>query len=113
MINARRVLSLITMVASAALLAGCEKPPVDSVQTGYRGTGMLQVYNPRTVAEQTPLNQPPAAMEAGAPEGPKAKDVYQNVKVLGDLSVGQFTAQMVATTFWYLLSSARLARLWQ
>ena len=63
---AMRVLSLITMVASAALLAGCEKPPVDSVQTGYRGTGMLQVYNPRTVAEQTPLNQPPAAMDAGA-----------------------------------------------
>jgi photosynthetic reaction center cytochrome c subunit len=95
-----RWVKCLPVLAAAALLAGCERPPVDSVQTGYRGTGMLQVYNPRTVAEQIPLNQPPAAIDAGAAEGPKAKDVYQNVKVLGDLSVGQFTAQMVAITAW-------------
>jgi photosynthetic reaction center cytochrome c subunit len=87
-------------LGAAALLAGCERPPVDSVQTGYRGTGMLQVYNPRTMNQQIPLNQPPAAMDTGSPDGPKAKDVLQNVKVLGDLSIGQFTAQMAAITAW-------------
>ena len=95
-----RASTFLAGIAAAALLVGCERPPVDSVQTGYRGTGMVQVYNPRTVAGQIPLNQPPAAIDAGAPEGPKAKDIYQNVKVLGDLSVGQFTAQMVAITAW-------------
>ena len=95
-----RVTSTLAMLAAATLLAGCERPPVDSVQSGYRGTGMVQVYNPRTVATQVPLNQPPPALPTGAPEGPKAKDIYQNVKVLGDLSVGQFTAQMVAITAW-------------
>ena len=35
-----------------------------------------------------------------AAEGPKAREVYQNVQVLGNLSVSQFTAQMVAITAW-------------
>jgi photosynthetic reaction center cytochrome c subunit len=32
--------------------------------------------------------------------GPKAKDVYQNVQVLGDLSVGEFARHMAAITQW-------------
>ena len=52
------------LLAAVALLSGCERPPIDSVQSGYRGTGMVQVYNPRTVAEQIPLNQPPTALIA-------------------------------------------------
>lgn len=95
-----RASAFLAALAGAALLAGCERPPIDSVQTGYRGTGMLQVYNPRTMAQQIPLNQPPAAVPGGAPEGPRAKDVFKNVKVLGDLSVGEFTAQMTAITAW-------------
>ena len=46
------------------LLASCkeapiERPVMDSVQTGYRGTGMVQVYNPRIVASQDALNTAP------------------------------------------------------
>ncbi len=55
-----RISSMLAALAGVALLAGCERPPVDSVQYGYRGTGMVQVYNPRAMAEQIPLNQPPA-----------------------------------------------------
>jgi photosynthetic reaction center cytochrome c subunit len=91
---------LAALVAAATLLAGCERPSPDSVQTGYRGTGMLQVYNPRILAEKVPENQPPEAISPGAPEGPKAKDVLKNVQVLGDLSIGQFTAHMTAITAW-------------
>ena len=29
------------------VLAGCERPIPESVQSGYRGTGMAQVYNAR------------------------------------------------------------------
>ena len=88
------------LLLASLVLSGCERPSPESVQSGYRGTGMVQVYNPRTVAAQVPLNQPPPALPSGSPEGPKAKDIYQNVKVLGDLSVGEFSRTMVAMTAW-------------
>jgi len=84
----------------AALLSGCERPPVDTVQRGFRGTAMVQVYNPRTVAEQAPGNVVPAALAPASQDGPKAATVYQNVQVLGDLSVGEFTRTMLAMTAW-------------
>jgi photosynthetic reaction center cytochrome c subunit len=87
--------------AAAILLSGCgERPPIEAVQTGYRGTGMEQVYNPRLLAKEAALNRAPEALAPAASEGPRAKDVYQNVKVLGDLSVGEFTRHMVAITAW-------------
>jgi photosynthetic reaction center cytochrome c subunit len=82
------------------VLAGCERPPVQTVQRGYRGTGMEQVYNPRTLAEQAASNEAPAPIEAASPDGPKASQVYQNVKVLGHLSVGEFNRTMAAMTAW-------------
>jgi hypothetical protein len=36
-----------TAVAAIVGLTGCERLPVDTVQVGYRGTGMEQVTNPR------------------------------------------------------------------
>ena len=92
--------ALATLLAAAALLAGCERPPVDVVQRGYRGTGMELVYNPRTLAEQAPLNEVPPLPDPASPEGPKAKQVFKNVQVLGDLSVGEFTRYMTAITAW-------------
>jgi photosynthetic reaction center cytochrome c subunit len=82
------------------LLAGCERPPIDTVQRGFRGTGMDQVYNPRLLAAQADLNRVPESLPAASPEGPKAGQVYQNVKVLGDLSVGEFARNMVSITNW-------------
>jgi photosynthetic reaction center cytochrome c subunit len=86
--------------AACALLAGCERPPVDVVQTGFRGTGMEQVYNPRRVVDQTYANVLPARIDPASPDGPKAKEAYQNVRLLGDLSVGEFTRLMVAMNDW-------------
>jgi photosynthetic reaction center cytochrome c subunit len=87
-------------LATTVLLAGCERPPVQVVQTGYRGTAMEQVYNPRTVAKLVEQNVAPEASPPAATEGPRAKDVFQNVKVLGDLSVGEFTRLMTSITNW-------------
>lgn len=95
-----KVMLRVVMLSAAALLAGCERPPVDSVQHGFRGTGMVEVYNPRTVAAQEPLNQVPAAIAAATPGGPGAVQVYQNVQVLNDLTVGEFSRLMVAMTAW-------------
>ena len=93
-------LATVAVLAVAALLAGCERPPVESVQRGYRGVGMEVVYNPRTVAEQGPLNQAPESPEPASPDGPKARDIYKNVQVLGDLSVAQFSRHMASITAW-------------
>ena len=95
-----RFLQLVAATLAAALLAGCERPPIAAVQTGFRGTGMEQIYNPRTLAKQADLNTAPAAPDDASPDGPKAKDIYKNVQVLGDLSVAQFSRHMAAITQW-------------
>ncbi|MEI7464077.1 MAG: photosynthetic reaction center cytochrome PufC [Burkholderiales bacterium] len=88
------------LLSAAALLAGCERPPIEVVQHGYRGTAMAEVYNPRTLAVQAPLNQVPTAIPAATPGGPAAALVYQNVQVLNDLSVGEFSRIMASMTAW-------------
>jgi len=87
-------------LASVILLSACERPPMDSVQRGYRGTGMVQVYNPRTIEQNEELHAAPMVMPPASPDGPKAGKTYQNVKVLGDLSTAQFTQLMVNMTSW-------------
>jgi photosynthetic reaction center cytochrome c subunit len=92
---------LIAAVMAFGLLAGCERPPMQSAQQGYRGTGMQDVVNPRlAAANQAAQAAVPELPPPGSNDGPKAKDVYQNVKVLGDLSVGEFTRHMLAITAW-------------
>ena len=90
-------------VGALAILAGitgCSRPPVESVQRGYRGLGMVELYNPRTLPTQVAQNQAPPALPAAATGGPAASAVFKNVQVLGDLEVGEFTRLMVAMTNW-------------
>ena len=81
-------------------LFGWERPPMESVQVGYRGTGMALVTNPRMLEEKVSANVPPPAVAPSAASGVTAGEVYQNVQVLGDLDVGQFNRLMVAITQW-------------
>ena len=84
----------------AAMLSGCDLPPQESVQRGYRGTGMEAIYSPEVLEDLVAANQVPQAIPAVSSEGPKAADIYQNVEVLGHLSVGEFTRLMAAITQW-------------
>lgn len=88
------------MLAAALLVAGCERPPVTSQQVGYRGVQMGNVYNPRTVATLQAANQVPAPQPPTEGDAPLAKDIYQNVQVLTDLNVAEFTRVMLAMTEW-------------
>ena len=82
-------------------VAGCEPPTAESTQNGYRGTGMLQVQQPYREAELREANQAPEPASPAVPNTPPyAKDIYQNVEVLGDLSVANFTRLMGAITQW-------------
>jgi photosynthetic reaction center cytochrome c subunit len=91
---------LIPVVGLSALLAGCEPPPVDSAQIGYRGVAMQTVERPAKVEELRGLNVVPAAIPAAPSDGPLAGAVYKNVQVLDDLSVAEFTRLMLAITQW-------------
>ncbi len=90
------------LLTAAVLLAaaGCEWPPQETEQVGYRGTGMELVNSPETVAGNADLHKVPAPQPPTTTDGPKARDIYQNVQVLGDLSVGEFTRLMLAITEW-------------
>jgi len=92
----------LALIAGVGLLAtACERPPVDTAQWGYRGLGMEYVSNPRLAAARYALDPlpetPPPIDGAGQP---LAKDIYKNVKVLGDLDAGSFVRLMTAMTQW-------------
>jgi photosynthetic reaction center cytochrome c subunit len=96
--------SLLVPVASLlalSLLTGCwERPPITTVQNGYRGTGMVGIYNPRTLETQMPANAVPAALPPAAPDTPLGTTVYKNIQVLKDLSLTEHVRVMTAFTLW-------------
>jgi photosynthetic reaction center cytochrome c subunit len=98
--RALRHVQVLSAALVAVLLVGCERPPTTSIQNGYRGTGMEQINNPRIDRVTVAMNQAPASAEAASADGPKASQVYKNVKVLGHLSVAEFSRNMAAITAW-------------
>ena len=100
MISTRNFLASALLLGVTALMAGCERPPIASQQTGFRGTGMVEMDNPRMKAKLVNANALPEASPKADPNGPKAGTLYKNVQVLGDQSVGEFTRTMVAMTNW-------------
>ncbi|MFM7567315.1 MAG: photosynthetic reaction center cytochrome PufC [Betaproteobacteria bacterium] len=100
MAQTRFALIAAACVLASTLLVGCERLPMDTQQVGYRGTGMEQVTNPRIVAANAPRHVAPPVLDPADAGGPRASQAYQNVKVLGHLSVGEFTRTMIAITNW-------------
>jgi photosynthetic reaction center cytochrome c subunit len=102
----RLPLSIIAVVATVLLTgamfltAGWIHPPVKSAQVGYRGLAMEQITTERQQQIIKARNTVPEASEKASADGPKAKDEYQNVKVLTDLSTEQFNRVMLAITEW-------------
>ncbi len=93
------------LVIAGTFTVGWERPPIEVQQIGFRGTGMEQPINPRADAKLRALNQMPAEVypldsAADLAAAPKARDVYENVTVLGDLPEPQFTRLMAAITEW-------------
>jgi len=91
-----QMLSLLMVV----FLAGCERPPVDSEQQGFRGTGMVDVTNPRLASDLLEQLNIPDPLPAVQPSGTLASEVYENVQILGDLDVAEFNRFMAAITEW-------------
>ena len=49
MLAFRKGIQGLLVLVVALLLSACERPQMESVQRGYRGTGMVQIYNPTTL----------------------------------------------------------------
>jgi photosynthetic reaction center cytochrome c subunit len=97
---ARATISVL-LIGGFALLCGCyERPPVETVQSGFRGIGDEQVINPRLDAQRYKKNQIPEPFPAADAEGPPATLVFQNIQVLKDLNIAQFTRVMQSMAQW-------------
>ena len=74
----------------------------DSLQTGPRGTGMSVTEFSSDLATPDPDIASLMEDEPYIPDGsePLAKDIYQNVQVLGDLTEDNFNRLMAAMTNW-------------
>ncbi|MBU3731698.1 MAG: photosynthetic reaction center cytochrome c subunit [Beijerinckiaceae bacterium] len=99
---ARKTLAGALAIGSAILLAGCDLPPQESEQSGYRGTGMDQIRSPERVDVLQALNVVPEPQPEAPKDGPPVSQIYQNVKVLGHLSEGEFLRIMTAITEWVM-----------
>jgi photosynthetic reaction center cytochrome c subunit len=86
--------------AALLLLTSCELPPQKSVQLGYRGVGIQQVYSPERMAATAAAHQAPKALAPAPADSTKAGVVYQNVQALGHVSNAEFVRTMAAITEW-------------
>ena len=80
--------------------AGWTRPPMAQQQTGFRGTAMDVIETKANKAAKIEANQAPAPADPAEPGGEKASAVYENVKVLGDLSADNFNRLMASMTEW-------------
>jgi photosynthetic reaction center cytochrome c subunit len=92
--------ALAALAVGGVVIGTTERPPMESVQRGFRGLGMEQIYNPRFLARTREANVAPISLPRLPDAGPKAGQVYKNVPVLKDQSVGNFTRLMVSITNW-------------
>ena len=95
-----KTLSVLACGLAVLMVAGCENPPMETVQRGYRGVGQEQVVNPRLLADRLAANVVPAAQPPAAPVPILAGQTYPELKVLGGLTLTEFNRQMAAITSW-------------
>ncbi len=87
-------------VAGLGLAFTFERPPVITVQKGYRGTGMQEVFNPSILQAKYGLNQVPDPEPTIDPAGTPSSQVYQNVQVLKNVDSNEFLRLMTSITNW-------------
>lgn len=102
-VNNKKVAWVAGALGLITLTAGCDKPPlqtVEPVQRGYRGLGMVEMYSPSVIEKLAVTQKSPEASPATPEAGVKASSIYQNVQVLKDLDISEFNRLMVSITEW-------------
>jgi len=93
-----RIFAVTGLIGATVALGGCELGPKQSQQTGFRGTGMAQIVDPGNIVKLGAIPPPPYALPDDS--GPRAREAYQNVQVLGDVSAERFNHLMAAMNQW-------------
>ena len=88
----------LALLGGSLLLAGCER--TDTVQRGYRGLALTQLYKPSRIAASAEINQIPEPEEAADPDSPLASEVFKNVQILKDVKATEFSRLMQALSTW-------------
>jgi photosynthetic reaction center cytochrome c subunit len=93
-------LRLCFWISLVFLLSACEGPT--SVQRGYRGTSMLQIYKPSVLAANAAIHDipEPEPVDPPEPDAQSVNELYENVQVLNDLSALEFSRLMAAMATW-------------
>jgi photosynthetic reaction center cytochrome c subunit len=94
------LLVVVIILFFAQAISQMERPPVGTIQRGPRGTGSIYLYNPRTMARTMEANKIPVSVPYSGDVGEKAGSYYENVQVLRDVNIGEFTRLMVNITTW-------------
>ena len=92
--------AVIHVVAGGALAFTFQRPPVQGVQLGAPGTGMIEVYNTRNLVQSAALNSLIPALPPVKLAGRRSADVYKNIQVLKDVDANEFLRLMAAMTQW-------------
>jgi len=77
-----------------------QRPPVQTIQRGFRGVGLQLNYNKETLAKDRAANVVPAPEPKQDPSGQPSSAAYQNVKVLGKVDSNEFLRVMAAISGW-------------
>jgi len=91
---------LVAIALPALLLAGCELGSKEQEQVGPRGTALVLISDPDSKAKVGEVPAPPYELTAEMIAGDKASTAYENVQVLGNVSVDEFNYLMQAMTTW-------------
>ncbi len=90
----------IALLAVVGLATHTKPWPINAQQLGPRGSGLYLPRHRDAMIEIEKTNVIPDSVPYPGDEGYRADDVYENLKVLGDLNTGQFTRLMVNITDW-------------
>jgi photosynthetic reaction center cytochrome c subunit len=98
--GSRMVVVVLGVIALFIVVGNFQHPPVDTIQRGYRGTGMNEVYNPANLAAQQRANQLPEITPKPDASGQTAGQAFENVQVLKDVDSTEFIRLMTDITAW-------------
>ncbi len=103
--QSRRLLTrVVGGVVVAALLVGLastfEGLPVHGTQLGFRGTGMIVDYNPRSARAEIEKNRLDTPYPPAQPAGVTASVAYKNIQVLKDVDANEMLRLMAAMSNW-------------
>lgn len=102
-----KTIVLVFVGAAVALLttamlftAGWTRPPIQTVQGGFRGLSIGQLSTAESRQVLKLANTLPDPIDPAPPGGKKATEVYKNVQVLTDLTEDQFNRVMLGLAAW-------------